>query len=179
MLKSITYEAEKADELWPLLNWVIDVKTDPADKRDHIQFAVAAGGWIHRTNGAMLKSVRVEGIEDGCYLPIKKASTIILKHSRKPEDMRQPCPDFEKLYQLTPGHTNVVVSGYGDVGWMKTLAEVIIGTRGVFNSAYFASLSIGFSGHVYYAGPEDMIFFLGERADEDVDQKGALMPMRF
>lgn len=177
MLKSTTYEAEKADEVWPLLNWVIDVKTYPADKRDHIQLAVAKGGWIHRTNGAMVKSVRVEGVDDGCYLPIKKSSTIILKHARKIEDMRQEPPDFEKIYKLTPEHIKSVECGYGDVGWMKTLSMVIIGTSAVLNSLYFASLCIGFSGSIFYAGQFDVVYFFGRKMDEDVDQKGALMPM--
>lgn len=179
MLKSTTYEADKSDGAWPLLNWVIDVKTDSADKRDHIQFAVAIGGWIHRTNGAMIKSVRAGSIDDGYYLPIKKSSAIILKHARKIEDTRQELPDFGKIYALSQGHISSVECVYGDSGWMRALSEVIIGSKAVLNSLHFASLSIGFSGNIYYAGQFDMVYFLGRKIDDDVDQKGGLMPMKF
>ncbi len=178
MIKSSTYEAEKTDLQYRLLDWVIDVKVDPTEKRYHVRFAIAQGGWIHRTNGAMVKSVRV-GIDEGAYLPIKKNGTIILKHDVKIDELRDKMPDYSKVYQLTSGHTGCVEVGFGELGWMKSLSEVIVGTRAVLNSAYFASICVGFSGSIYYATKDDMVIFLGSKADDDVDQKASLMPMMF
>lgn len=179
MIKSSTYEAEKTDLAYPLLDWVIDVKTDSTDKRDYVRFAIAQGGWIHRCNGVMVKSIRVGGIDDGAYLPIKKNGTIILKLSRNIEELRDKIPDFDKVYQLSPEHTGSVEVAFGEGQWMKIMSEVIIGSTAVLNSVYFACICIGFWGSVYYSGKKDKVLFLGRRADDDVDQKAVLMPMVF
>ena len=177
MIESKTYEAEKNDPSFAFLDWLINVKV-VAEKlvSDHHKLAIAKDGWIHRSNGAMIKSVRIE-IDDGAYLTIKKGSTIILKHARKLEDMPH-CPDFSKAYDGGTKYVGVVECVHAEVGWHKELAAVIQKTGGCFNPVYFCSLACGFYGGIHYAGPVDPIYFAGKMLESDVQQKGLLAPIK-
>lgn len=177
MIESKTYEAEKNDPAFAFLDWLINVKV-LAEKlvSDHHKLAIAKDGWIHRSNGAMVKSVRMQ-IDDGAYLTIKKGSTIILKHTRKLEDMPH-CPDFSKAYDGGIKYSGVVECAHSEKDWPQALAAVIQNTGGCFNPVFFCSLVCGFYGSIHYSGPESPILFAGSLIEAEVQQKGLLAPIR-
>jgi hypothetical protein len=167
---STAYAFDKSEVIYPLIEWLIDVKVSPKERRPHIRCVTASSdGRIHRTSGAVAKTMDLE-LDPGFYLPVKNGGKIILKLDAK-IDAENKAPAFDEWYAVGESHKEVPI--FGD-NWMESFAALISATGAAFNPYLFERICRGFSGHIKFAGKEDPVVFIG---DDDSRRFARIAPM--
>lgn len=176
MLKTTIYEVNKTtDDVFGNLKWAVTVKQNKKDDRDINKFAVVQSGWLHRSNGFMVKSVAID-IDDGGYRVMRSSDLIGLSLVKAPEELN--VPNFADLYAKFAALTGTVEVTGGDGEWVRVMNSVVMQSNGCWNPFFFNGMCDGFFGKVLYSGADDPVMFVDGFDGVAVSRKGLLMPFR-